>query len=90
MNSASKMQRWLQYAVAPALLAGLLYSLHGKDPWSIWQNLKPVWLLGALLTTSLMLIIRVAKWHLLLLEDVFPHGRSQSARSLLVSCHRNV
>jgi len=81
LESASKIQRWLQYALGLALLAGLWYSLHHKEPWSIWQHLKPVWLLGALLTTSAMLMVRVTKWRLLLLEGRIPSGRLESARS---------
>lgn len=82
MSSASKVQRWLQYALGLALLAGVWYSLHHKEPWSAWRHLKPAWLLGALLTTLTMLAVRVAKWRLLLREGRIPHGSLESARSL--------
>jgi len=83
LDSASKIQRWLQYAIGLALLAGLWYSLRDKEPGSIWQHLKPAWLLGALFTTVAMLAVRVTKWRLLLLEGRISSGYLESARSLL-------
>ncbi|MGH9357117.1 MAG: lysylphosphatidylglycerol synthase transmembrane domain-containing protein [Terriglobia bacterium] len=79
---SAKIQRWLYHAAALALLAGVWYTLCRRGPLSAW-HLTPVWLLGALLTTSAMLAVRVEKWRLLLAEGRIPCSRFEPARSLL-------
>ncbi|HEV2419072.1 MAG TPA: lysylphosphatidylglycerol synthase transmembrane domain-containing protein [Terriglobia bacterium] len=78
----TKLWRRLRNMLAVALVGWLAWRLYDRELWGTWGHVKAAWLICAMASTAVMLGLRCAKWHWLLMEDQLSQGRCESARSL--------
>ena len=77
--------RWTRNGLVAGMAGWGLWKVPASKLWIASHSFKPGWVAGALLFSSIMLVVRCAKWHLLLSESQFTSGRREAARSLLGS-----
>ncbi|MGH9405805.1 MAG: lysylphosphatidylglycerol synthase transmembrane domain-containing protein [Terriglobia bacterium] len=82
MSIPRSIWRPLRLAIILALLGWLGWKAFDKTLWSAWGHFNAEWLAFALVSTLLMLAVRLAKWHLLLVKERIPRGPRESARAL--------
>lgn len=83
MSSPRQSRHVLRNVALIAIGAALAFKFYDKEFLGVWAHLRAPWLFCAAGTAAVMICLRLAKWHLLLVEDHIPRGRSESIKSLL-------
>lgn len=75
--------RLLRNVAILAVGAAVAFKFYDKEFFGVWAHLKTPWLLCAAGAAFIAICLRLAKWHLLLVEERIPRGAGESARSML-------
>lgn len=83
MSRLRQSRRLLRNVALAAIGAALAFKFYDKEFLGVWSHLRAPWLVCAAGSAAVMICLRLAKWHLLLVEDHIPRGRSESVKSML-------
>jgi uncharacterized membrane protein YbhN (UPF0104 family) len=73
----------LRFGLALAVALWIGHALFTSHLIAVWRSVRVPWLVSALALTTIMVGIRLTKWHLLLIEGRVLGSRCESARSFL-------